>query len=63
MTPATRLYRAMPPEYFKEGITAWLNPATNVVTYNMEQYDLRASRDLRRLRELDDDEHFYMQPR
>jgi len=63
MTQSTRLYRARPPELFSDGITAWLDLSTNVVTFNHEEFNLHNSRDLRRLRELDDDEHFYLSPR
>jgi len=44
-------------------VTAWLDINTNVVTYNVDWFDLRVSRDLRRLRELDEVEMFYLAPR
>ena len=63
MTLDTRLYRPRPPEFFSDGVTAWLDINTNVVTYNVDWFDLRVSRDLRRLRELDEVEMFYLAPR
>lgn len=62
MTTATRLYRARPPEFFTDGVCAWLDIATNVVTFNEQELDLRVSRDLRFLRELDEVETYLLSP-
>lgn len=54
MNKSTRLFRPRPPEEFTDGVAAWLNPKTNVVTYNMEMFDLRRSPDFAALNSLTD---------
>ncbi len=63
MTSDIRLYRPRPPEFFSDGVAAWLDTETNVVIYNTNWFDLKVSRDLRLLRELDEVEIFYLEPR
>lgn len=62
-TTIERLYRPRSPDFFKDGIIAFLDVDTNVVTYNAEEFDLRISRDLRLLRQLDEVEFYYLNPR
>lgn len=57
-----RLYRPRPPSEFESGVTAWLDPKTNVVTYNNEEWDLHISRDLRMLRGMDEVETYFFKP-
>ena len=58
-----RLYRSRSSLAFKDGIAAFLDVDTNVVTINQDQFDLRIPRDLRMLRNLDEVEFYYLCPR
>jgi len=58
-----RLYRPRPPSWFNEGMVALLMVDTNVVNYDMEEFDLRIPRDLRLLRQLDVVTPYYINPR
>ena len=53
-----RLYRPRPPEFFKDGIVASLDVDTNVVTYNIEVFDLKETRDRHFLNLLDENETY-----
>ena len=57
-----RLYRPRPPEFFSDGVFAWLDVNTNVVTFNEDEMSLRSSRDLRFLRQLDEAETYLISP-
>lgn len=62
MRQRERLYRPRPHEDFPGMLVAKLDVATNVVTYDQELLDPRNSRDLRFLRNLDEDEdELYLQ--
>lgn len=62
MTQHTRLYRPRPPEFFSDGVCAWLDVDTNVVTFNEDELSLCNSRDLRFLRQLDAAETYLISP-
>ena len=53
-----RIYRPKPPDFFKDGVVASLDVDTNVVTYNIEVFDLLITRDRRFLNLLDEAETF-----
>lgn len=55
---ADRLYRPRPPDHFQNGVVASLDVDTNVVTYNIEVFDLTITRDRQFLNMLDKNESF-----
>lgn len=57
-----RLYRPRPPSWFSQGMIAWYDEATNIVTYDENEFDLRISRDLGLLRKLDKVAPYYLNP-